>query len=151
MNIRRKKRTTPQIPIVALVDILVIVLLFIVATTSFRDRKTEMKINLPQSRGLGSTAPAREARTTLAITPERKILLDGAEVTADKLASALSALRERDPKAKLELQADRETPLGLLVRVWDSLKAAGIPINDVPARIQRSPAAPTASSIPGNP
>ncbi|WP_038161561.1 biopolymer transporter ExbD [Verrucomicrobium sp. BvORR106] len=146
MNIRRKKRTTPQIPIVALVDILVIVLLFIVATTTFRQQKTQMKINLPTSKALGVNSPSNEKRTTLAITPERKILLDGTEVTADKLAEALAAFRERDPKAKLELQADKETPLGLLVRVWDSLKSAGIPINDVPARIQRGMVAPAASA-----
>ena len=31
-----------------------------------------------------------------------------------------------------------DTPLGLLVKVWDALKAAGYSINDVPARIQRA-------------
>jgi biopolymer transport protein ExbD len=147
MNIRRKKRTSPQIPIVALVDILVIVLLFIVATTTFREQKTEMRINLPQSNALGTNAPAKEKRTTLAITPERTIMLDGAEVAADSLVEALKALKERSPEAKLELQADRDTPLGLLVSVWDALKAAGIPISDVPARIQRTmgPSAPAST------
>ncbi|HSJ04385.1 MAG: ExbD/TolR family protein [Verrucomicrobium sp.] len=151
MNIRRKKRTTPQIPIVALVDILVIVLLFIVATTTFRSQQPQMKINLPQSASLGANAPAKEKRTTLAITTDRKIMLDGAEVTADQLAEALTALKERDPKVKLELQADKETPLGMLVKVWDSLKAAGIPINDVPARIQRGVGSAASAAAPAAP
>lgn len=147
MNIRRKKRTTPQIPIVALVDILVIVLLFIVATTTFREQKPQMRINLPQSNSLGTNAPVQEKRTTLAITSERTIMLDGAEVAPDSLVEALKALKARSPEAKLELQADRDTPLGLLVSVWDSLKAAGIPISDVPARLQRSivPSAPASA------
>jgi biopolymer transport protein ExbD len=40
---------------------------------------------------------------------------------------------------KLELQADTTAALGVLVKVWDALREAGYSINDVPARIQRSP------------
>ena len=46
------------------------------------------------------------------------------------------------PGLKLELQADTDTPLGLLVKVWDSLKAAGFAINEVPARIGAAAAKP---------
>lgn len=140
MNLRPRKRTTPIIPIVALVDILVIVLLFIVATTTFKQTKTQMDINLPQSSMLGSSSTEKEIRKTLAVTAEQKILLDGAEINTEYLPLALKQMKAAHPAAKLELQADQTTSLGLLVKIWDALKTAGYPINDVPARIQRAAA-----------
>ena len=47
-------------------------------------------------------------------------------------------LKSKSPAAKLELQADQDTPLGMLVKVWDALKLAGYSISEVPARIQRA-------------
>jgi len=138
MNLRSRKRPAPVIPIVALVDILVITLLFIVATTTFRQKRTQMQINLPQSSGLGTTVTEQQPRKTLAITKERKVVLDGSEVSEDALAVALKELKATNPTAKLELEADTETPLGTLMKVWDALKEAGFSVNDVPARIQRT-------------
>ncbi len=140
MNLRPRQRKSPVIPIVALVDILVIVLLFIVATTTFRQKKTQLQINLPQSAGLGASVPSEDSRKTLAITKERKVILDGVPVEEGNLTAALKEIKLAQPNAKLELEADQDTPLGMLVKVWDSLKNAGFPIDDVPARIQRSAA-----------
>jgi biopolymer transport protein ExbD len=86
---------------------------------------------------MGSAAASDEVRKSITVTPEKELLLDGNPVAVDQLAAALTKLKQSDPQAKLELQADTETPLGLLVQIWDGLRAAGFSINDVPARIQR--------------
>ena len=137
LNLRTKKRAVPQIPIVSLIDIMVVLLIFFIATTTFRQSKTHMQVALPTSKGMGGTAPAEDVRMSITITKEQRIFLAGDEVTPDKLAAALQTLRARHPDAKLELEADTEAQLGLLVDVWDALREAGVPINDVPARIQR--------------
>src|SRR2546425_370707 len=149
MDLRRKRRPTPLIPIVPLVDILVVLLLFFIATTTFKnkaDKAHQLQISLPQSSTLGVAAPEKNTRRTLAITKDRKVYLDGNEVGETSLAAALKEMKTALPDAKLELQADQETPLGLLVKVWDALKAAGFSINDVPARIQRAVEAAKTSS-----
>lgn len=137
MNLRRQRRSVPMIPIVSLIDIMVILLIFTTATTTFKKNKTQMQIALPESKSMGSTTDKPDARVTLAITKEQKLFLDGAPVGMEKLAEALMKLRADNPGVKLELEADTSTDLGVLIKVWDGLKAAGIPINDVPARIQR--------------
>ena len=143
MDLRRKKKHTLIIPIVPLVDILVVLLMFFIATTTFKSKAKKahhLQVSLPQSSALGAAVSRKEARKTLAITKDRKVFLDGNEVVETGLAAALKEMRTALPGVKLELQADQDAPLGLLVKVWDALKAAGWSINDVPARIQRAAA-----------
>ncbi|MBE7496197.1 MAG: biopolymer transporter ExbD [Verrucomicrobiaceae bacterium] len=138
MNLRPSRRPVPVIPIVSLIDIMVILLIFFIATTTFKKQKVEVKITLPESKALGGAAATPEARTTITVTKDQKIFLDARPVELDKLAIALTSLKEAKPGAKLELEADTESNLGLLVKIWDALREAGYSINDVPARIQRA-------------
>lgn len=141
MNLRPKKRTVPVIPIVSLIDIMVILLIFFVATTTFRRQKAHLKIALPESKGLGGVSAAADSRLAITITKDQKILLDSKPVEVEALAAALTQLKAEKPAAKLELEADTDTALGILIKVWDALKTAGYSINDVPARIQKAAAA----------
>lgn len=138
MNLRPKRRPVPMIPIVSLIDIMVILLIFFVATTTFKKDKTQVKITLPESKSLGGVTQASESRVAISINEQQKIFLDGKPVELDKLAIAISSLKEAKPDMKLELQADTTAALGVLVKVWDALREAGYSINDVPARIQRA-------------
>lgn len=137
MNLRPRRRPVPMIPIVSLIDILVILLIFFIATTTFRQQKSHLQIALPESKSLGAAAAATDSRIALTITKDQQILLDASPVQAEALAEALRQLRADKPGAKLELEADTGTALGVLVKVWDALKAAGYSIGEVPARIQK--------------
>lgn len=139
MNLRPRRRPVPTIPIVSLIDIMVILLIFFVATTTFKKDKTRVKITLPESKSLGGATQAPESRVAISIDKEQKIFLDGKPVPLENLAVAIRSLKEAKPGMKLELQADTTAALGVLVKVWDALREAGYSINDVPARIQRAP------------
>lgn len=140
MNLRPKRRPVPIIPIVSLIDIMVILLIFFIATTTFRRQNQHLQINIPESQSLGTTSPAADARLAISISKDKEIFLDGAPVSPENLAAALKELREKKPGAKLELEADTETPLGILIKVWDALRAAGYSIQEVPARIRKAAA-----------
>ena len=137
MQLRPRHRRSPVIPIVAMVDILVIVLLFIVATTSFRKRKTQMKVNLPTASNLGTTVAAQDVRKSLTITKEKKFYLDGREVLQSDLVAALKELKATSPSAKLELVPDGDAPHGLWVAALDALVASGY-ASDTTTLIQRA-------------
>ncbi|MFZ4763619.1 MAG: ExbD/TolR family protein [Roseimicrobium sp.] len=137
MNLRRRHRPSPVIPIVALVDILVIVLLFVVATTTFRKRKTEMKVNLPKAENLGQAGPAQDTRKSLTITKDKKFVLDGREIAQADLVAALKELRAVTPDAKLEVVPDGEAPHGLWVAALDALVASGF-ASDVTSLVERA-------------
>ena len=138
MNLRPLRHSVPVIPIVSLIDIMVILLIFFVATTTFKKDKTHLKIALPESKGMGGEAAASDTRTTISITKEQKLFLAGQPVELDALAAALIKLKQEQPGVKLELEADSDSALGVLVRVWDALREAGFSVNEVPARIERA-------------
>lgn len=137
MNLRRRRRPSPVIPIVALVDILVIVLLFIVATTTFRSRETQMPVKLPTAENLGKSVSAQNTQKSLIVTKEKKIFLDGQEVAAGDLVSALKELKMTDPNVKLKVTVDREAPHGMYVSALDALVSAGL-VKDVTTLLQRA-------------
>lgn len=128
-----------MIPIVSLIDIMVILLIFFIATTTFRRQKAHLQIALPESKGLGGAA-ASDKRIAITIAKDQQLQLDGETVKVEALADALKKLKAAKPAAKLELEADTGTALGILIKVWDALKSAGYSINDVPARIQKAAA-----------
>lgn len=136
-----KKRRTPVIPIVALVDILTVLLIFFVVTTTFKkeSRNALLKISLPQASSLTPTTETTP-RTPLSVTAASEVFLDEKPVGIDDLAEAVRAFRAAQPSARLELKADEKAPLGTLVKVWDALAAAGLKVNtDVPTKILLNP------------
>lgn len=144
MNLRPHKRSVPMIPIVSLIDIMLILLIFVIATTTFKknsDRnKAHLEIALPTSTVMGGAAPQRELRVAISVDKKRDLFLDGTPLVIDNLAAALKALKSSNPVVKLELEADSDAPLGMLIKIWDALRAAGFSVNEVPARIQRAAA-----------
>jgi biopolymer transport protein ExbD len=137
VNLRRRRRPSPVIPIVAMVDILVIELLFIVATTTFRSKKTQMDVKLPTAKNLGKSAPAQDARRSLTITKEKKFYLDGVEIAQGDLVTALKELKMTNPAVKLEVVPDGDAPHGLWVAALDALVAAGL-ASDTTSLLQRA-------------
>ena len=141
MSFYVKKRRTPVIPIVALVDILTVLLIFFVVTTTFKkeNRNALLKIALPQA---GSLTPSMETapRTALSVSAASEVYLDEKPVAMDNLSAAITAFLQAQPSARLELKADENAPLGTLVKVWDALAAAGLKVNtDVPTKILLKP------------
>ncbi|HUE96171.1 MAG TPA: biopolymer transporter ExbD [Longimicrobiaceae bacterium] len=134
MQFYTRKRANPVVPIVSLIDILAILLIFFIVTTTFKERKALLAIDLPATKSLVSAMESRE-RLTIAVTRDSEIYLDTEPVKLEDLEGILGMLKAESDRAKLELKADETVELGLLVRIWDAITGAGFRIRDVPARI----------------
>ena len=98
MNLRPRRRPVPTIPIVSLVDIMVILLIFFVATTTFRKDRTQVKITLPEAKQVGESAPVQEVRKAITVTKDQQLYLEGQPVTAEE-SKADSASAHRVPRS----------------------------------------------------
>ena len=124
MKIAVRKRRAPSIIIVSLVDILTILLIFFVVSTTFKKDQPEVQINLPESK-TAANAPSESEHAVVSINENDEIRLDGQIVTPDQLESAV---RDLPPtrKSSLALQADKKASFGTIIKVMDALKLAGV-------------------------
>ena len=139
MEFYRPKKRPLNVPIIPLIDILAILLIFFIVSTTFKKPKVArpiIEIQLPTVREVPTTTTTEE-RATLAVSPDGRITLDGYELASpDFLADTLIVFKRENPGRKLELAADQGVTLSQLFMVWDALTRAGIEIKDVPARIK---------------
>ncbi|RYD28233.1 MAG: hypothetical protein EOP86_23390 [Verrucomicrobiaceae bacterium] len=138
MNFYQKRRRSPALQIISMIDILIILLIFLVVNTTFKDMQTALNVTLPTSREMALGSVPAGGRLSLTITPDEKIHFAGAEVSPDELTTALTRMQASRPVAKLELRVDEKASFGLLVKLWDAITKAGFKVNEVPARILRA-------------
>jgi biopolymer transport protein ExbD len=119
-----RKRRAPSIIIVSLVDILTILLIFFVVSTTFKKDQPEVQINLPESK-TATAAPAELEHAILTVSDNDEIKLDGKTVAVEDLESAVRNLSDTR-RSSLALQADKKASFGIIVKVMDALKLAGV-------------------------
>ena len=124
MKFAHKKRRAPSIIIVSLVDILVILLIFFVVSTTFRTEQPEVQINLPESK-TAVNAPSELEHAMVTVDQGDEIKLDGRAIGIDELEGAVRDL-PATRKSSLALQADRKASFGTIIKVMDALKLAGV-------------------------
>ncbi len=136
MRFEHPVRKTRGVPVVPMIDLLFVILIFLVVSTTFKKPRSVLPIELPTVKEVAGSAVV-DARSVLALDKEGKITLDAVAVPdVQLLDSYLKAFAKENPGRKLELEADKQVPLEKLLGVWDALTRAGIAIKDVPARIR---------------
>jgi biopolymer transport protein ExbD len=125
MNFYTKRRRTPQVIIVSLIDIFAILLIFVLVSTNFRKAQPSVTIRLPESKATTVSQPKREP-LVLTISKESQLFMDDKIVAVENLAPLLKELVKRDPDTTLALNADKDAPFGTILKVLDGLKDSGI-------------------------
>ncbi len=124
MKFAVRKRSPPSIIIVSLVDILVILLIFFVVSTTFKKDQPEVQIKLPESK-TSSAKPAEIEHAIVSVDAEDALKLDGKAIAVDELQSAIENLPPAR-KSSLVLKADEKASFGIIIKVMDALKLAGV-------------------------
>jgi len=125
-----RKRRMPAVIIVSLIDILAILLIFVIVTTTFKRDQPAVVINLPDSK-TATAAPAQADPAILSIRPDKSLYLDGKPIELSDLKQALQEMLIVTPDRGLALNADKDAPFGVVVSVMDILKEANV--RNVPA------------------
>ena len=124
MKIAVRKRRAPSIIIVSLIDILTILLIFFVVSTTFKRDQPEVQINLPDSKTASKTSSELE-RALVSVNENDEVRLDGEVIAAEELETAVRNL-PASRRASLALQADKKASFGTIIKVMDALKLAGV-------------------------
>src|SRR5438067_12250810 len=107
MNFAVRKRRAPSIIIVSLVDILTILLIFFVVSTTFKKDQPEVQINLPESK-TATKAPAELEHAIVTVDETDAVELDGQSIEVSELEGAVRNLSLTN-KASRGLQGNKKS------------------------------------------
>lgn len=126
MNFRRSFSVDePDINLIPLIDILLVILIFLAATTSFQ-RHQQLNVSLPQATGQRvSGEPMRLAISRDGLYALDTRLIDGTSV-AD-IASALQSASQGKDAPTLLINADAQAPHQTVINALQAAQQAGIP------------------------
>jgi biopolymer transport protein ExbD len=118
---------TPRIRIINLVDILFILLLFFIATTTFRmDQPNAVKLNLPEAKTAEALGKQKLDHVTISVTSNDVIFVNQQKVNLDVLEKLLREAKAKNPDVLLEFSADKNVNYGTVVAVVDAARDAGL-------------------------
>ncbi len=125
--ITRKANKPPSVIIVSLIDVLIVVLIFMMVATTFRQHPA-LRLALPESRQAVKPGDTGDTVIITIAKEEPHLYLDRRPVTLEKLLTELKASTARNPRLSLSIRADTGAPFGEVVKVMDAAKEAGITV-----------------------
>ena len=122
-----KRRQAPAVIIVALIDVLIVLLIFLMVTTSF-NRPPAVKITLPEASHAEKPGANEAPPLEIVIDAQGTFLVgqDATPVTYERLKSDLVAASEKHPDLKLAIRTDKSAPVGQFIKAMDAAKQAKI-------------------------
>ena len=114
----------PEINLIPLIDVLLVILIFLAATTSFT-RYNQMTLTLPEAHADAQQTDA----LNIAVSQQGLYALDGqllSGATAQELSQALRAAAQGQDDAVLIINADAQASHESIVRVMEAARLAGI-------------------------
>ena len=125
MQFVRKRRRQPFINIISLIDILVVLLIFYIATTVFK--RTEPKLNIVVPPSTTAKATNDNVPSTIYVTADSKVYFDDAPVDPDQLGQMLTDKKAANPAFEVAMKADEGAPFKIIVKIMDAANQAHIP------------------------
>ena len=121
-RIKKKAKRDVEIAIVNLVDVIFILLIFFIMTTTF-SKETGVDISKPDA----STASQLEKEhLQIGVSKDGTLHVHGRQVDIAMLQSLLRREKAEDPDKSVVIVADRYTGTGVIVDIMDQCNIAGI-------------------------
>jgi len=135
---RKRRHTDPageeaDINLAPMLDIVFIMLIFFVVTTSFV-KESGIDVNRPTAQ---TAERVERGNILIAITPDGEIWIDKRAVDIRSLRAVVERLTAENPEGAVIIQGDRTAQIGLLVEVMDQVRKGGISNVSIAATAER--------------
>ena len=126
MNFRPGTRDEPEINLIPFIDILLVVLIFLVLTTTY-SKYTELRVNLPTADAEKPQSNPREVVVSVGADGRfavNRLVLDAGSV--DSLVAAIGEAARDDREAMVIISADAAASHQSVIHVMDAARRAGL-------------------------
>lgn len=118
----KKEKESLGINITSLVDILFILLIFVLVSTTFLEQPA-LNIELPKAKSAGLESVQE---LVVSISKAGQIYLNNQVVDIKGLGYLLGLEIKKDEKIPVVLRADKDVPYGLVIEVMDIMRGVGV-------------------------
>jgi len=119
---RSRLRASPTIDLTPMVDVVFLLVIFFMVSTTFITMESGLPVDLPSAQ-TSVTEPS--TLPTVTITKDEHIFVGGSAVSQAQLIDAVRQQMSSSGYTTVVLRADTTVPHGLVVRVMDLIKQAG--------------------------
>ena len=127
---RQRRTKAVEINMAPLIDMIFILLIFFLVTTSFV-KESGVEVNRPSAQ----TAETKEkANLMLGITDAGRIFVEGKSIDIRSLRSYMERYLMETPKGSVVIVADKSSQTGILIQALDACRLAGVKNISVAAR-----------------
>ena len=110
---------------VALIDVLMVVLIFMVVSTTFKNQAA-VRLALPES---SQSQQEPSVNRSLIVTVAKKppyFYLGSVPIGEGALEEEIKKALEVNPERQLSIRSDTDAPFGKIIKVMDAAKSAGV-------------------------
>jgi len=130
---KRRELDQSEVNLTPMLDVVFIMLIFFIVTASFV-KESGIEITRPPA----ATAERQErGNIIVAITADNHIWIDRRQVDQKALRANIERLHAENPQGSVVIQADEKSENGLLVRVMDAARLAGVKSVSMAAEVVR--------------
>ena len=124
MKIRREPAGEDfAIPLTSMVDIVFLLLLFYMVTTTSFDLERVLAVDLP---GAQSSSQAPPEELVINVLEDGRLILTGQELSREELLARLKSAAQRDPHTAVTIRGHRAARHAAIVSVLDACGLAGL-------------------------
>jgi biopolymer transport protein ExbD len=127
MNFRKPRAEEPEINLIAFIDILLVVIIFLMLTSTF-SKFTELQLTLPTAEA--EKLRDRPAEIVVSVAADGRYAVNRVAVTGrtvENLAAALSAASKDQKEPVVIVSADATAAHQSVINVLDAARRAGLP------------------------
>lgn len=117
-----KNKEETEINLTPMLDVVFIMLIFFIVTTSFV-KETGVNVNRPSAK---SSQQRSNANILIAIKNNNEIWIDKRMVDIRSVRANIERLKASNTQSSVVIQSDTESKTGILVKVMDQIRLAGI-------------------------
>ena len=127
---------SPTLEMTPIIDMVFLLLIFFLVSTTFHQTEREMKIALPEAVSAGPISISLR-EIIINVGADGEIIVSGRTISADDLRVLIHEAVAANPDQKVTVRGDRNTPYANIINVLDVCKGAGLQepyLDTVPTR-----------------
>ncbi len=119
---RDRRKSESEVNLTPMLDVVFIMLIFFIVTASFV-KESGIEISRP---GASTAVRKEKGNILIAISANDQIWMNRRQVDPRALRANIERAHAENPQAAVIIQADKEAKTGLLVKVMDAARSAGV-------------------------